>query len=131
MATLHLSSGDVANISPLGAELDETSTNAFFKDPHLEVMRVFLPAGKRMAEHAVDGPITVQCIEGEVDIITGTTHQVIRSHDVLYLAAGVPHALLAIRNTSILLTIVLLQSWEAPGPTAERRIDHDNALKAG
>lgn len=129
MAILHLSSGEVVNIRPLGADLDETSTNAFFKDPHLEVMRVFLPSGKRMAKHAVDGPITIQCIEGEVDVITGDTHKVIRSDDVLYLGAGVVHELLAIKNTSILVTIVLLKRSDRPGPATERRIRHDDSLK--
>lgn len=128
MAILHLSSGESVNIHPLGQELDETSTNAFLKDPHLEVMRMFLPAGKRIAEHAVDGPITLQCIEGEIDIITGNTHKVIRSNDILYLAGGVPHELLAIRNTSILLTIVLLQGTTVHGPATERRIRHDESL---
>lgn len=131
MATLHLSSGEAVNIRPLGAELDETSTNAFFKDPHLEVMRIFLPAGKRMGNHAVDGPITVQCIEGEVDVITGDTHKVIRSDDILYLAAGVEHELLAIKNTSVLLTIVLLKASDTLGPASARRIRHDDLLKSG
>lgn len=130
MAILHLSSGEVVNIRPLGADLDETSTNAFFKDPHLEVMRIFLPSGKRMAKHAVDGPITLQCIEGEVDVITGDTHKVIRSDDILYLAAGIAHELVAIRNTSILVTIVLLRTPDRPGPASERRIHHDDSLKS-
>lgn len=131
MATLHLSSGEAVSIRPSGADVDETSTIAFFKDPHLEVMRIFLPAGKRMANHAVDGPITVLCIDGEVDIITGDAHKVIRSDDIFYLAAGVEHELLAIKNTSILLTIVLLQTADTPGPASTRRIRHDDSLKRG
>lgn len=131
MAIKHMSSGEVVNVRPLGDELDQTSTNAFFKDPHLEVMRIFLPTGKRMAEHAVDGPITVHCIEGEVDVITGDTHKVIRSDDLLYFAAGVSHELLAIRKSSLLVTIVLLQALDAPRAASERRLDHDDALKKG
>lgn len=41
MAIKHMSSGEVVNVRSLGDELDQTSTNAFFKDPHLEVMRIF------------------------------------------------------------------------------------------
>jgi quercetin dioxygenase-like cupin family protein len=128
MAISHLSSGDVASVRPLGDELDQTSTTAYFKDEHLEVMRIFLPVGKRMAEHAVDGPVTLQCIEGEIDVVTGNTHKVIRSADLLYLAAGVPHALKAIRNSSLLVTIVLLRASDKPGLASARRIHHDNAL---
>jgi quercetin dioxygenase-like cupin family protein len=129
MAILHLLSGEVVNVRPLGDELDQTSTNAFFKDPHLEVVRVFLPAGKCMAEHAVDWPITVQCIEGEVDVVTGDTHKVIHSDDLLYLAGGVRHELLAIRKSSLLVTIVLLRASDRPGAASERRMDHDDALE--
>ena len=128
MAMSHLSSGQVASVRPLGDELDETSTIALFKDKHLEVMRIFLRAGKRIAGHAVDGAVTLQCIEGEVDVITGDTHMVIRSADLLYLAAGVAHELLAIRNSSLLITIVLLWGSDTPALASERRIYHDNAL---
>lgn len=108
MAISHLSSGEVASLLPLGDKLEQTPTTAFFKDERLEVMRIVLPAGKRMPAHAVDGPITVQCIEGEVDFGMGDTHRVIRTGDLLYLAAGVPHELAAIKNSSLLVTIVLL-----------------------
>lgn len=128
MAISHLSSGNVASIRPFGDALDETSTNAFFKDEHLEVMRVFLRAGKRIEEHAVDGPVTVQCIEGEVDVVTGDTHRVIRSTDLLYLAGGVAHELFAIQNSSLLVTIVLMHASEMTGSASGRRMHHDEAL---
>lgn len=129
MAISHLSSGEVASVHPLGDELDQTSTNAFFKDDHLEVMRIFLPAGKEMAEHAVDGPITVQCIEGEVDIIMGDMHKVIRTADLIYLAEGVKHKVIAIRNSSILLTVVLLRSSDTLGSAGKRRLQHDDDVE--
>ena len=108
MAISHLSSGEVANLLPLGDRLEQTPTTAFFKDEHLEVMRIVLLAGKQVPAHAVDGPITVQCIEGEVDIGMGDTHKVIRAGDLLYLAAGVSHELAALKNSSLLVTIALL-----------------------
>lgn len=129
MAISHLSSGEVASVRPLGDELDQSSTNAFFKDEHLEVIRIFMPADKRIAGHAVDGPITVQCIEGEVDVIMGNTHKVIRTGDLLYLASGIEHELVAVRNASLLVTIVILGPSDTPGIASERRIHHDAELK--
>jgi len=108
MAISHLSSGDVASVLPLGDDLEQTPSTAFLKEESLEVMRIVLPAGKRMPAHAVNGPITVQCIEGEVDFSMGDTHKVIRAGDLVYLAAGVPHELSAIKNSSLLVTIVLV-----------------------
>ncbi|MGZ5819257.1 MAG: cupin domain-containing protein, partial [Burkholderiaceae bacterium] len=61
-------------------------------------------------EHAVDGPITVQCIEGEVSVDMGSKHRIIRAGDLLYIAAGAPHELLAIKNSSLLVTIALPHS---------------------
>lgn len=115
MAISHLSSGEVASMLPLGDKLEQTPTTAFFKAERLEVMRIVLPAGKRMPAHAVDGPITVQCIEGEVDLGMEGTHRVIRTGDLLYLAAGVRHELAAIKNSSLLVTIVLQGPSDVPG----------------
>jgi quercetin dioxygenase-like cupin family protein len=103
----HLSSGEVASVLPLGDKFQQTPTVAFFKDQHLEVMRMILPAGKHIPSHAVDGPITLQCIEGEVSVDVGDSHKLIRAGDLLYITAGVSHELLALKNTSLLVTIAL------------------------
>lgn len=107
MAIPHLSSGEVTSIHPLGEKLAQSPTTALFKDERLEVMRVVLPAGKHMPAHVVAGPITVQCIEGEVDFVADSTHTVMQAGDFLYLAGGISHALFAISDTSLLVTIVL------------------------
>jgi quercetin dioxygenase-like cupin family protein len=114
MAISHLLSGEVASLLPLGDKLEQTPTTAFFKDERLEVMRIVLPAGKRMPAHAVNGPTTVQCIEGEVELRIGDTHKVMRAGDLLYLAARVLHELAAVENSSLLVTIAL----QAPSGTS-------------
>ncbi|HTD06222.1 hypothetical protein [Undibacterium sp.] len=119
MAISHLSSGEVASLHPLGDKLEQTPTTAFFKDEHLEVMRIVLPAGKRMPAHAVNGPVTVQCIEGEVNLSMGSTHRVICAGELLYLAAGVRHELAAIKNSSLLVTLVLLSPSGISGVTGD------------
>jgi quercetin dioxygenase-like cupin family protein len=114
MAMSHLSSGEVASVLPLGDKLELTPTTAFFKDERLEVMRIVLSAGKQMPMHAVLGPITVQCIEGEVDFSMGDAHKVIRAGDLLYLAAGISHGLTAIKDSSLLVTVVLAGQSDKP-----------------
>jgi quercetin dioxygenase-like cupin family protein len=108
MAIGHLASGEVASIVALGSALAHTPTTAIFKDERLEAMRIVLPAGKRMPRHAVDGPITIQCIEGEVDLAVGGVGRTLRAGDLLYLAGGVPHDLTAVADASLLVTIALL-----------------------
>ncbi len=129
MAISHLSSGDVTNLSPLGDRLEQTPTTALFKEECLEVMRIVLPAGRTMLVHAVDGPLTVQCIEGEVDLQMNEDHQILRSGDLIYLAAAVPHALTAFHNASLLVTVVLVGANALKGEADERRKHHDDSLK--
>ena len=129
MAISHLSSGEIASLLPLGDMLEQTPTTALFKEERLEVMRIVLPAGKGMPVHAVDGPVTVQCIEGEVDLEMNEGHQILHAGDLIYLAAGVPHALTAFHNTSILVTVVLVNPDGFSGFAGERRKHHDDDLE--
>lgn len=129
MAKSHLSSGEVACLLPLGDELEQTPTTALFKQDRLEVMRIVLLAGKEMLAHAVDGPLTVQCIEGKVDFTIANAHRILRTGDLLYLEAGVAHGLTAIQNSSLLVTIVLLSRSDMSGDADERRIRHDDVLE--
>jgi quercetin dioxygenase-like cupin family protein len=114
MAMPHLKSGEVMRILPFAEQLNalpnKASTQAFFKDPHLEVIRVNLAAGKRLPSHHVAGPITVQCLEGQIHFYVDDIVKVMQAGDFLYLKGGVPHAVLAITNASFLVTVVLLDS---------------------
>lgn len=110
MAIPHLASGQVASVLPLAASLADAKTTALFKDPHLEVMRMVLPAGKKIAPHHVSGPITIHCLEGEVDVGVENERRILSSGDLLYLAGNVEHDLLAITNTSFLVSVVLLSA---------------------
>jgi quercetin dioxygenase-like cupin family protein len=110
MAVQHLSSGEMASVLPLGDKLALTPTMAFFKDEHLEVMRLVLAAGRHIPGHAVDGPITIQGIEGEVSVDMAGTKKNVHPGDLLYIAAGIRYELLAITNSSLLVTIALPHS---------------------
>lgn len=108
MAETHLASGQVVSVAPLGERLGDARTTALLKATQLEVVRVVLPAGKAMREHAVPGEITLQCLEGQVDFSTPQSTQRLSSGDFLHLAGGVPHGLFAHTDASLLLTICLV-----------------------
>ncbi|MDF3835425.1 cupin domain-containing protein [Cupriavidus basilensis] len=109
MSLPHLSSGQVASVLPLGERLGQTPTTALFKESRLEVMRLVLSAGKHLPAHAVAGPITVQCLEGDVDIGVDGSHRLLRPGDLVYLASGAAHDVTAISDASLLVTIVLVE----------------------
>jgi quercetin dioxygenase-like cupin family protein len=107
MATHHASSGELINLRPLGAPLDDTQSTTLLHDEQLRVMRFVLPAGKELPEHAVEGPITMHCLEGAIDVTAHGSCKTMRAGDFMYLAGKVPHVLRATKDASMLVTIVL------------------------
>ncbi|MFP5406129.1 MAG: cupin domain-containing protein [Gammaproteobacteria bacterium] len=110
MALPHASSGDIVNVRPLGSAIADTPSSAFLREPHIEVMRLVLPAGKEVPEHDVRGPITLQCLEGRLEVRAHGADRPLAAGELMYLASGVPHALRAIEDTSVLVTIARASS---------------------
>ena len=107
MSLKHAAPGEVVGLSPLGELLANTKTYTVAKTPSLEVIRIVLPAGKMLAEHNAPGEMTVQCLEGEVRFYIDSQERTLGADDWLYLDAGVPHALTAVRDSSLLVTLLL------------------------
>ena len=107
MAIAHAAPGEVVDVQPLGDQLGEARTAALFKTDGLEVMRLVMPAGKTMPSHWVKGEVTIQCLEGEVDLIAGGLTRRMRAGQLVWLEGAVDHALTAVQPSSVLLTIVL------------------------
>ena len=116
MSLPHASSGDLINIAPLGDQLDSAVSTAFLKTNHLEVMRLVLQAGKSMPEHWVEGEVTLQCLEGAIELEAHGRRQTLRPGQMVYLAPREPHALHAQENTSVLMTVLLNQPVNTGGP---------------
>jgi quercetin dioxygenase-like cupin family protein len=108
MAQPHAASAQVVSVRPLGDALRGARTTALLKAAQLEVVRLVLPAGKALPEHRVAGEITLQCIEGRVELALPTGTLVLDAGDWVHVRGGAPHALQAIVDASLLLTICLL-----------------------
>ena len=109
MAQHHAASGDIIDVRPLGSAWDDHVTTAFFKSDQLELVRLLLPRGKLMQEHQVAGEITVMCIEGLIEFTAHGRKQQMAAGHLIHLAAGEPHSLHALADTTALLTICLKQ----------------------
>lgn len=107
MAIAHAASGQLIDVQPLADQLCDARTVALFKSNDLEVMRLVMPAGKTMPSHWVKGEITIHCLEGEVDLMAGGLTQRMKAGQLVWLEGGVDHALKAVQNSSLLVTIVL------------------------
>ena len=132
MALEHAQPAQAVSVQPYGSALAEATTRALFKSDQLEVVRIVLRKGKTMPSHHVPGAITIQCIEGVVDVQSTiasaddqfsscrggcnaviwprpvpSTHTRLQAGELLYLPGGTPHALAAVEDASVLVTIVL------------------------
>jgi quercetin dioxygenase-like cupin family protein len=107
MAQAHAASGDIVDLRPLGAALPERVTTAIIKSAQLELVRLVLPSGKAMREHRVAGEITVQCIEGLIEFTTPGVSRRLSAGQLIHLQGGEPHSLLALADSTALLTICL------------------------
>lgn len=107
MALPHAQSGQIVSVRPLGDRLQDTVSAAILKAGQLEVMRVVLPVGKSMKEHQVPGEATVQCIEGVVEFVTEDGVMHLHPGDFVHLAPRALHALTAVEDASLLVTICL------------------------
>lgn len=107
MAIPHAASGQVVDIVSVGGALPSTKSFALFKSSQLEVIRVVLPEGKTFPAHSVPGEITMQCLEGNVEVTAEGQVQTLAAGQLMYLAGGVEHGLVALQDALVLVTIVL------------------------
>lgn len=107
MALHHASSGELVDVRPFKSNLKNAITKALYKSNRLEVFRIILLANKTVPEHQVAGEITVQCIEGSIEFTAAGTKQLMRAGDLICLAGGTVHALTALEDASVLVTILL------------------------
>lgn len=107
MAIPHALPGQVVEVQPLGLRLAHEKTVALFKAQDLEVMRLVLPAGCSLPPHKVPGEITVQCIEGAIDVTAEGQSHVLHAGQMLYLSGGVMHGVTALQDASALVTVAL------------------------
>ena len=107
MAIAHAAPGQIVDVQPLGSGLCETRTIALFKTDELEVIRLVMPADKTMPPHKVKGEITIQCLEGEIELVIDGQPQRMKAGQLVWLEGDADHALKAISNSSLLVTIVL------------------------
>ena len=107
MALDHTQPGQPIDIAPLGNALRESATHAILKTRSLELMRVVLRAGEALPPHNVRGELTLLCIEGAVEITMDGTACQLRASQLVLLSAQTQHAVRALQDASLLLTIQL------------------------
>lgn len=107
MALQHAISGQAIALERAGEDPAQFASIALVKTGQLELIRLVLPKGRGMPEHAVAGEITLQCLRGAIALEAHGRVTVLRGGEMLYVAGGTPHALRAEEDALALLTILL------------------------
>ena len=107
MALPHAQPLDIIDVRPLGPGLRDAVTTSLIKTPTLQLMRLVLQSGLGLPEHSVAGAISVQCLEGEAVVTTPSRTCHLGAGRLVVLDGGEPHAVRAVTDTSLLVTVLL------------------------
>ncbi|HEX2546371.1 MAG TPA: cupin domain-containing protein [Ramlibacter sp.] len=107
MALPHANHLDVINIGPLGEELHGQVSTSLIKTDRIQLLHLVLSAHQDMPQHHVDDECTIQCLEGEVEVVMGAGVRKLRAGNVVVLPAGQQHGLRARTESAVLVTLLL------------------------
>lgn len=107
MSIQHFAPGEVIDIRPYGNNFDAATSETLIRESHIEVFRFVLKAGKTTPEHTAAGAMTIQCIEGEVELDLAGEKRTLQTHGLMYLSVGAAHTVKAITDAALLITILL------------------------
>jgi quercetin dioxygenase-like cupin family protein len=113
MALHHAASGDKIALARGDDDIAHFTSVALAKTAHMELIRLVLPKERPMPEHKVDGDMTLQCLEGEIEVDAHGRTIGLKPGEMLYLVGGVPHSVRALEDAVALMTILLTHPHEA------------------
>ena len=98
--------GEIVDVRRSGPALTKMRVEKLVRAEEFEIKRLFIPAGKEIAEHKAQGTLIVECREGRVAFTALGKTQVLQSGELLFLPAGEPHSLKGIEDASLLVTLL-------------------------
>lgn len=120
MALAHALPWQPIDLSPLGDALRSSASHAILKTHALELMRVVLPARQTLPPHQVYGECTLLCLEGEVDVEGESQRCRLHPGQLVLLPARERHAVQAVSDASLLVTIQLPPGEPGSGSSTVR-----------
>jgi quercetin dioxygenase-like cupin family protein len=127
MALPHAQPLDVINVAPLGDQLPATVSTSLIKTDRLQLLHLVLAPHQDHPQHHVDDECTIHCLEGEVEVVTGSGVRHLRPGNVILLPGRQQHALRARTEAAVLVTL-LLNNGDAgdQGGAGQRRAPDKN-----
>jgi quercetin dioxygenase-like cupin family protein len=109
MALHHVSPGEVVDLHSGGLGTETGHSVALVKTGSFEAIRLVLAAGAELAPHHVPGEFTLQCLKGAARLSIKDREIALSAGQWVYLDGGASHALHAIDDSVLLLTILLTE----------------------
>lgn len=107
MAIDHARSGELIDLRLGGIKSPNGSSATLVRADHVEVFRMVMPRGKRTPEHQAAGAITIQCLEGAIELSAHGDIQRLEEGQLVYLQDAQPHAVHALEDTTLLISLWL------------------------
>jgi len=82
-------------------------------------MRLVLQAGKSIPMHHMPNELTLQCMEGIVELHAHEKVQQLHAGDLVFLEKDIPYALHAVEDASLLMTVALHHASENADDTGK------------
>lgn len=106
VAVTELGPSRVFDIRPLGSALDQSRSASLLQTDALKITRMVIRQDQEIPCHEASGEATVQCLEGQIDFhVAGRTQRLIPGQ-LVHLDKGEPHAIVALEDSSLLVTLV-------------------------
>jgi len=99
---------EVIDVRPAGQAPAGGLSSILAKTATLEVRRLIIASGRQIPTHHAPGEITVHCLEGRIAFTAAGTTRELGAGQMVLLAAGEPHSLVGLEDSSVLVTKVLL-----------------------
>lgn len=106
MSKQQVTPGQVVHLRADRPEFGSRHARSLVKTDYFQAILVDLPGGQEMQPHQVEGPISVQCLQGAIAIHYEDGVTELGAGDWVYLEGGVKHHAAAKKDSAFLLTIM-------------------------
>lgn len=107
MALPHAQPLDVINVGPLGPNLRDAVSTSLLKTERMQLLHLVLPAHADQPAHHVGDECTIQCLEGDVEVVMPGGVRRLHPGNVILLPAQQQHSLRARTDCAVLVTLLL------------------------
>jgi quercetin dioxygenase-like cupin family protein len=104
----HIQSGEIINLEMLKGDMQVDASYALVKTDDMEVIRMSLPAGKKIDKHHLDGEVSIQCLKGSIQFQLDDSVLDLKPEDWIFLRKKQPFSYTVNEDTILLTTILFV-----------------------